>query len=510
MVNTRGPTRLVAAYLLLIVVWIFSNPPGAAPDEGSHYLKALAAGRGELVPRKRPPPLDPAAEPHKPLMWMHSQSRMVSLPERLSPEVFGCRGEPARVAPCTFKPPEPEKQVQLSSYVATYPPTSYVIPGLLMRAARTTDGALYLGRSGVAFLSVVLLALAVTVLWSRSRPWLSVLGLAAAASPMVVFLSSSLSSSGVEAAAGISFFACLLRLTRHAEPDPLPFARDEEHVCTPSFVWKAAAFSGFFLMLTRDLGVLWAAILILAYLGWTGPRGAWNAFRKGGTAAIASVTVLALAGVAGLAWESLVQTRPPLNPGLIMREMQPSLGFLKEITRQQIGVFGPLDTVMPAWAYRAWWLLVLAMIAAALALGDWRRRFLLTGTIVGGAAITLVLDAAQRLVGFGAQGRHVLPVATAIALIAGEIIFSRTEKSARAGPAAWAALSGSAVAGVQLLAWYTIARRYSVGPAGPRLFFRSAVWAPPLGWPLWSFSALLACGLLLFSAVSSVFRNRPS
>src|SRR5262245_27423996 len=46
-----APALLVAAYGMLITAWIVGNPPGAVPDEWSHYLRAVSIGHGQLVGR---------------------------------------------------------------------------------------------------------------------------------------------------------------------------------------------------------------------------------------------------------------------------------------------------------------------------------------------------------------------------------------------------------------------------------------------------------------------------
>ena len=42
---------LAAALGLLLAAWVFANPPGAAPDERAHYVRALGAGHLELAGR---------------------------------------------------------------------------------------------------------------------------------------------------------------------------------------------------------------------------------------------------------------------------------------------------------------------------------------------------------------------------------------------------------------------------------------------------------------------------
>ncbi|MGI8426583.1 MAG: hypothetical protein ACR2FO_05360 [Actinomycetota bacterium] len=40
---------LVTGYFLLMVAWALSQPPGVAPDEFHHYLKAVAAQAPLLI-----------------------------------------------------------------------------------------------------------------------------------------------------------------------------------------------------------------------------------------------------------------------------------------------------------------------------------------------------------------------------------------------------------------------------------------------------------------------------
>jgi Predicted membrane protein (DUF2142) len=47
---------LAAVFLLFIgIAWALANPPGAAPDEGAHYVKAIGVGGGDLYGRRPAP-----------------------------------------------------------------------------------------------------------------------------------------------------------------------------------------------------------------------------------------------------------------------------------------------------------------------------------------------------------------------------------------------------------------------------------------------------------------------
>src|SRR3954447_20434602 len=101
----RPPVLLVAALVLAGLAWTFGNPPGAAPDELTHYLKALGVAGGQLAgdppdPAWVPPyvetggaaaahggPADGAQRAR--LRWVRSQARTFSIPATLDVET-GC------------------------------------------------------------------------------------------------------------------------------------------------------------------------------------------------------------------------------------------------------------------------------------------------------------------------------------------------------------------------------------------------------------------------------------
>src|SRR4051794_12619862 len=49
------PLALSAGIAGLLAAWVFTLPPGAAPDEREHYVKAVGAGALELAGSRRPP-----------------------------------------------------------------------------------------------------------------------------------------------------------------------------------------------------------------------------------------------------------------------------------------------------------------------------------------------------------------------------------------------------------------------------------------------------------------------
>jgi len=466
-----------------MIAFVFSDPPGVAPDEYHHFLKAVAAGEGNLVPSRLPPPFarhqELSRKTNKALKWMSQQTRIIAIPGRLSPEVFGCRGIPNRVLPCRPLPPE-AKTVEKQTYVATYPPLAYMVSGIAMLAATSANQALYIGRLVIAALSASLIGAAAFTLWDRRKGWFSVAGLLAAVTPMVIFTSASLSSSGLEIASAICYFAAILRLSRGDGT---------------SRTWLTAGLSAAILANTRELGPVWVVggiAILVALVG----RGAIGIFTQGGKAAKIFAIAAPLAIVTSLAWQFQIEPHPPLRIAAFLRDLIPDWGYLWAVAIEEIGVFGPLDTFLPSWVYPIWGLVLMSLGGLALFVGSARQRIVLIGISLTSLVATMGFDAVQRAVGFDAQGRHLLPFVVAIPLAAGEIINQRRERVPGSLVRALPFFLTGAVAAVHALAWYTIARRYAVGVHGPLIFLRRQAWAPPLGWIFWGLVAGTAAGLI--------------
>lgn len=504
--ESRGPALLILALFLSVAAWTFSNPPGAAPDEAAHYIRAASVSNGDLLPAKSPEKF-PGGASTRSVRWMLKQAKLVLLPAQLSPESFRCRGIPGRIAPCEPGPAGGNPFIEELTYVGTYPPTPYLLPALFMKAASGSDDALYLARSASALVCWVLLALGVAALWDRRQGWLSLAGITIAISPMVIYLASSLSGSGLETAAAICFLACLLRLTRLEARGKLEDAAVRGPLRHPTWVWAAAAFSGALLATARDLGVVWLSLHLAIFVAWIGIRPAWAAVRTGGRGAWLACSVVLASMAGGLLWQGSVQVRPPFRLGDFLDQMRPSFGFFLSAARQQIGVFGPLDTVMPVIAYVAWICLALALFALAVLAADRQKMLLLLATTAAALGVTVALDAVQRTVGFGVQGRYLLPLAVAVPIVAGEIVVQGKRRLGWLGGRLANSGAAGVAGGVLFLGWYTIGRRYSVGLRGPLFFLEEAAWHPPLGWAAWGSLAALGALLIVLAAAVSPSRT---
>lgn len=477
----RIPALLAAAFALLVLSLVFTNPPGAAPDEAAHYLRALGVGRGQLVLERPPPGPAAPAEVARQTEWMWMQSGTVELPESFDPAPFECWAHPFYYGNCDQPGGTSDDTREFSTYVGAYPPFPYVLSGVLMRAAGTPVAMLMLGRAGIALLCLVLVAAASFALARRDRPqW--PLGLLLALSPMVLYLSASLSSSGVEISASVCFLACLLRIVRKTA-DP-----------APSWVWIAAGASGLVLALSRELGPAWLVLhLVLAgiFAGRRRLQAAWSTAPS--RVRLPAVLTAAAGVVVALVWRAAASVSPDLERLELPKLTGATVGSL---LRQVAGVFGPLDAPMPGPAYWLWALLFAALTVGAFASGSGSQRTALVLSALAVAGLTLALEAAQNIYGFGVQARHVLPAVVAVPLLAGEAVSSVPPVRRMPGRIVPGLFAGG-VAAVHLIAWITLGRRYAVGPEGPPVFFTQPEWSPAGGWLLWGAVTAVACFLLV-------------
>ena len=488
-----APALLVAAYLLLGSAWVVANPPGASPDEYAHYLKALAAGRGELYLRRRPPPPPDAARLEPTRRWHLVTSRLVTIPPGLDPSPLLCTAfHPEVSARCTLARPGPGPS-EGATIVGPYQPFTYVVPGLLMRLGHDPASATRWGRLGFWLPSAALLAVAVALLWSGDG--YSLLGIVVATTPMVLFMASTLSANGIEIAAGVCMLAAIVRLGRAGGDEP--------------WVWAAVGASGAVLALARSTGILWVVLTSLLLPALVGLRGCGRLLRRGGGVAAAAVVSVAGGLAVSLAWELSVQPHPHHTLDAAVRGLPQELRELPAVFEQAIGIFGWLDTRMAWPVYPVWKLLLVALILLAFLVGRRRQRWLLCGVLAASVGATLLVATLNRPTGFGVQARYVLPFVTVVPLMAGEIVLANRSRLGALAPPGLVLLVAATAAVVQLWAWGTNARRYAVGVRGPVLFLERAEWQPPLGWWAWLAVAGVGATALVAAGVASV-RARPA
>ena len=447
------PLILATGYALLLLSWAIANPPFAAPDEPAHYLRAIAVGGGSL-----------AGEP------------MVDVPSGLwAAEDLACNAFlPEASAACLDRIEPSHRRVVVESGAGTYPPLAYALPGVAARAASSPPNADRAARLATAAVSIALFLGAAVLLWEPLIGVVSLLGMTVATTPMVIFVSSMLNSSALETAAGLTFAAALVRVSR---------LRSLE-----TWAWLLLAASGALLALSRSTGVLWLALDVLLFSALVGVYGIRKIVRSSRTPLVATAAILILAIGANRAWEATYGTEVTQSGPFAYAWRDKAWEAFSEfdrLGREWVGTFGWIDTSIPLWASLAWIGIGAGLIVTATAIGRVRQRLVLVTACVAAIGAAVVLSSTLRAgeLGGDVQARHLLPFLVMIPLLAGEIIARNLTRVRHARTAV--AVIAIVVAGLHTVAWYWNARRHATGTDESIFFFREAEWAPPLGWPFW-------------------------
>ncbi|MGH8885942.1 MAG: DUF2142 domain-containing protein [Egibacteraceae bacterium] len=485
-----APVSLIVGVTLLVLGWLIAEPPFSSPDERDHYSRALSVPSTGLIGERIPDYYREDFTPQQ-LAKVRQEVRWARLPAGLSPLGWDCHiYRPQESAACLDRiAPAPDEPTFIPTTVGSYPPWPYLLPGYVGVLARDPGVANVLASGASALTCLILLALAALVLWQPDRGAVSEVGLAVALTPMVVYIAASLNPSGPEIAAGAALGAGLLRLARPAAPTRL--------------AWITVAAAGAVLTLSRQMSPVWLVSYGAVFLLWGGLRPAVKLIRAHLAAAGSVLAVLCVSLVVWTVWQSRYGTEAtvslaPLPDSLLVSWPSAS------IWQSFVGKFSYLEYDIPAWIIGGWYLIVLGLGVAALALGTARQRLVLLLVAVAAVLAPLLLQAAlMRHTGYATQGRHVLPFLVLLPLLAGEVVASRGPL--RGGPRVVLAAVGFAVAALQVSAWYAAARRAAVGTAGTWAFIGRSQWNPPGGWAPWfvvtvTGSVLVAASLALSAA----------
>ncbi|MBA2384708.1 MAG: DUF2142 domain-containing protein [Actinobacteria bacterium] len=492
---SRGLVLLVCAYALLTAAWVFSNPPYAAPDEWSHFVRAASIGHGQLIgDRVKGPVLGkpkPGSESgHAERQWWAAQNtRKVEVPPGRTPSWFACSADPVVPALCLTEPQPRSEQATWDIPTGNYQPFPYLLPAVVTRIDASPNSLDRAGRALKALLAVALLALALAVLWTPNERGLSALGLVVATTPMVLFLAGSLNPSGLEITGGIAFLACVLRLSRG------------EGSSAPA-VWAGFAVSGVVLALSRGTAPLWVFLDLALFLALTGVRPAARLVRRGSPYSVAALAAVALAVLGNRVWEFLYGPDVIVDATPVGLAVRSGWRELPEILKDHVGKFDYLEFGVTPVAYMLWLALAAGLFTLAQLVGSRRERLVLWATLGVALVVPVLLVAViMRHTGYGLQGRYVMAFSVAVPLLAGEIV-TRRRAMLTSLHAARLLLPFAAAAGVvHVHALYVNARRFAVGVDGPEWFISSAVWNPPGGWLPWLALAVVAVGLMTLAPV---------
>lgn len=492
----RPPLVLIAAYALLMSSYVAGNAPFAAPDERFHYLRAMALAQGEVVGEPATFPPEEAA-PLTPEMhaWVNQSARSFPVWPEMSPMGYECQvGRSDHPATC-MDAVEPSRVAgEEISLVGNYQPLPYLLPAIAIGAAHWVpplrDPAIAAGMARVMMLiaTVALLGGAVFLLW-RNGATFALAGVALAVTPLVVFTGATVNSSAVEMAAGISLVAALVRIADDA----------------PRGAWWWAGSSAAVLALSRSTGSLWVLFHLLVFVVWCGARPSIELLRRHHRVAAPAGCVAAAGVAAATAWELLHGSSTTVSIRPIGAAFGSAIDQLPVVFQSAIGRLGSLEVALPWPAYAGWRAGLVALLALAFLVGTSRHRWALAAVSAASLAVPMLFFAAvYRHTGFGQQGRHVMPIAVAVPLLAGEVLHRNRARFGRVRPRLlllWVALP---VAVVHFLAWWANARRHAVGTQGPIFFVGRSDWAPVLGWAPHALLALAGAIALVSAAVSAI------
>lgn len=467
-----------------MIAWIAATSPFGAPDEASHYDRALGIAHGTILGPKVDYELVPGLLPGQ-LGFIDHDTRAVNVPAALMPPDVSCIGDRPNLTSCPVATPN-----------GNFPPLGYVLPAVALRASDDALTGLWLTRAASALQSIAFILLAIALVWDGSA--LSLLGLLAAVTPMVLFSSSIMNPSGIEIASSLAFAAAMLRIARGERTGSRR-------------VWCALALSGAVSILSGPIGLVFALADIVLLAGLLGGRRLLALGRVG--APRVAVTVLAGAAVIELIYSHLAGFSTHVGFTPLGSSLTGGLRQLTPVLDQAVGVFASLTVPLSSLAWWIWWLLVLAIVAAAMRLADRRERAVMAAVTLLALAFPVLFWAwVDRYTGFGLQAREILPVLMLIPLLAGELLARHRPAVTRLSWTRWA--TGAAIAAIavfQAYAWWISAAAAAGGGTSHGLdLLAHPLSSPPLGWVPWIIAAGAGTVALLGLAAATALERPPA
>lgn len=472
------PLGLICLGLVLLgVAWSMSSQPFQAPDEASHYLRAMGIADGELLgPRAKDPEVGIPADEYA---FANHDTRAVEVPAAMSPSNESCADGKSDLRGCIEVTP-----------TGDYYPVGYVLPAIGLKLANNANEALWFARILSLLPCLALIIAGLFALWDTNG-W-SIAGALAALTPMVLFVCSILNPSGLEIAANFAFLAAGFRITRG-------------ETRAPRFVWILLALAGVLMIDSFQSGPVSAVVdlaVAAGLIGVSARRELLAANRRpitlvGGLLVAALVAWAVYSKVSGVAHSQF-----DVNP--FWSSLRQGLTALRFALQDAVGTFGSLTVQLPMTARWLWWSGIALLVLGALVLGARRQRIVVVATIVLVLLYPVLFFAwVYRLSGYGLQGRQVLPLLMLIPLVSGEVVH-RQLRSRTVGSVARAAVPAGliGIAVFQAYAWWYNARD-SAGAPGTDRFYAYAHWSPPLGWLVWIAVAGLGTIALIAGAAAA-------
>lgn len=399
--GSRGWWTAFALFFVLGVLWSFASPLFSVADEPGHVVRAVAVGRGQFGGSERDDFPD------------HQVRSTVQVPALYSTatSIPSCYiGQTNVAASCAPALEGSTKTAAVLTQVGRYPPAYYVAVGLASRPFSAVAGV-HVMRMVTAAIAAALLASAFASARAVRDSNALTLGLALAVTPMLLFLAGGVNPSGVEIASAIALWTSLVAL-----------------VLLPSMESRArlaarVGIAGSVLVLSRQLGPLLAALIVVTVVLFAGPerlRALWREKAvRAWTGAIAICTVVAVAWIVGRHTLSGIGGTPPSQPLSDSALVQTSLGNTGGNVLQMIGSFGWTDTPAPLLTYYVWFALLGFVVLLSILNGTVRQLTLLAGLVTVVIVLPVAFEASHaRDIGFVWLGRYTLPLAAGIPILA--------------------------------------------------------------------------------------------
>jgi hypothetical protein len=334
---------------------------------------------------------------------------------------------------------------------------------------------MYAMRLASVLLMAALLASAFETVWTMGYSRMASLGLLVALTPQALFVNSAVNPSALETSAAMALWVSGVALAR-ATPAELSIR-----------LIGRTAIAAILLVLARHISPLWLGLIGLTVLSLTGRSTLRSIAARPATWIWAASVAGAVA--AAVAWVVLMEpfsTAHSIYPAGAFTTSEILTHNVNAIWRHygaMIGLFGWSEVPTPSVTLFLWTALLGFIVFLACAAARNTRSVLVLGSAI---AITIlapfVIDSASAIsngVGFTWQGRYGLPYAVGVPILAGMLVERSVIENCLDRRRVLLVL-GAALVVAQTFAFWQMLRRYTVGLAGPLLFWVEPRWTPPL------------------------------
>lgn len=496
----RTPRRIFlgafAVFFVLSASWSLASPLGSSPDDPAHLVKAAATARGEINGVSG----FVEAAGLQPVRYYNVPAAYAALNSPGAP--LQCYAFHASVpASCGHSDFSSTALVSVPTTAGHYNPIYYAAVGWPSLFAPGPTG-MYLMRLVSALLCSLMLAAAVLLAAQWRRPAFPLLGVACAATPMVLFLDGMVTPNAAEASSSVLAWTAALSITMDPRPELL---KRRLALLVVGLAVLANA---------RPLGAEWIVVILAAALI-VKRRGALAGMLRS-RAVWAAGAAAAVAGLVGVGWSMSHgdNAKVPYQPSFAFGPaahyaLNQTEWYIKGI----VGVFGWLDTPSPAVTYYFWLGVITLLMVVAWACGRLLDGLAVLGMLVGVIFIPILAQGVEaKHLGYIWQGRYLLAFAVGLPILAGCIIAQRGIQIPAALQRRVVVAALFLLALANFASFFHAMRRYTVG-LGKALFFTHVHWQPPGTWfllvALYAV-AVAAFVLLMIAASESRDESRPA